>query len=178
MIESASGVLKSLMKDASADKWCRYVEMANKNFWTLQNNWMFRVETMYGQEAALELDGLCYGRAIEVAAYRMKRFFDFGDDDLDTLAKIYQLTPAGSYCDIEFIREGSDTLIRRVRECPMQITRLEKGMDPIECKSALEIAAANIAKVVNPAIKVTKVLCPPDPMPEGLWCDVVYEKSV
>ena len=177
MPETARELLMKMMKDASTEKWCQYIEMANKNFWTLQNNWMFRVETMYGQEAALELDGLCYGRAIEVAAYRMKRFFEFGDDDLDTLAKVYQMTPAGSYCDIEFIRESKDKLIRRVRECPMQLVRLEQGLDPIECKSALEIAAANIAKVVNPAIKVTEVLCPPDPMPEGLWCDVVYEKT-
>lgn len=176
MPETASELLRSLMNDASTEKWCEYMEIANKNFWTLQNNWMYRVETMYGQQAALELDGLCYGRAIEVSAYRLKKFFDFGDDDLDTLAKIYQLTPAGSYCDMEFIRASEDRLIRRVTVCPMQLARLEKGLSPIECKSALEIAAANIANVVNPAIEVTKVLCPPDPMPEGLWCDVVYER--
>ena len=176
MSETAGALLKSMMKDVSTEKWCEYVEMANKNFWTLQNNWMYRVETTFGQEAALELDGLCYGRAIEVAAFRMNRFFDFGDDDLDTLAKVYQLTPAGSYCDMEFIRVSPEKLIRRVSVCPMQLVRLEKGMEPIQCKSALAEAAAKIANVINPEIKVADVLCPPDPMPEGLWCDVTYEK--
>jgi hypothetical protein len=175
MSETANKLLKSMMTEATIEKWCEYVEMANKNFWTLQNNWMYRVENKYGQEAALELDGLCYGRAIEVAAYRMNRFFDFGDDDLDKLAKVYQLTPAGSYCDMEFIRVSQEQLIRRVAVCPMQLTRIEKGMEPIQCKPALEDAAAKIANVINPDIKVASVLCPPDPVPEDLWCDVVYE---
>jgi hypothetical protein len=175
MPETARNLLKHLMKEASIEDWCNYIEMDNKNFWTLQNNWMYNVEQKYSQEAALQFDGLCYGRAIEVAAYRLKKMFTFGNDDLDTLAKIYQLTPAGSYIDIEFIRESENVLLRRVRDCPMQAVRLGKGMEPIECKPALTIAAANIAKVVNPEIKITKVLCPPDPHPDDLWCDVVYE---
>ena len=175
MSEAARNLLKERMKEASIEDWCDYIEMNNKNFWTLQNNWMYNVEQRYGQEAALQFDGLCYGRAIEVAAYRLRKMFAFGNDDLDTLAKIYQLTPAGSYISIEFIRESEKVLIRRVRECPIQADRLRKGMEPIQCKPALTIAATNIAKVVNPDIKINRVLCPPDPHPEDLWCDVVYE---
>jgi hypothetical protein len=175
MSETSSQLLKTMMKDASIEKWCDYVEMTNKNFWTLQNNWMARVESKFGQEAAVELDGMCYGRAIEVAAFRMKQFFDFEDDDLDRLAKVYQLTPGGSYCDMEFIRASPERLIRRVSACPIQLTRIRQDMGLIACKAALTEAAEKIARVINPSIKITKVLCPPDPMPEGLWCDVEFE---
>ena len=88
MPETARNLLKHLMKGASIEDWCNYIEMDNKNFWTLQNNWMYNVEQKYSQEAALQLDGLCYGRAIEVAAYRLKRLFTFGNDDLDIIAKL------------------------------------------------------------------------------------------
>ena len=175
MYLTSKELLKEMMGNMSTDDWCRYVEMSNKNLWTLQNNWMHHLEEKYGQEAALELDGLCYGRLLEVSAYRLKKFFQFGDDDLDTLAKVYQLTPSGSYIGIDFIRESENVLIRRVRDCPMQAKRLEEGLKPIECKSALVTGAANIARVINKDIKVTKVLCAPDPLPENLWCEVVYE---
>ena len=177
MSETSVKLLKSMMKDASLDKWCDFVEMTNKNFWTLQNNWMYRVESKFDQEAAVELDGLCYGRAIEVAAYRMNQFFDFEDDDLERLAKVYQLTPGGSYCDMEFIRTSPEKLIRRVSVCPIQLTRLKQDMGPIACKHALTEAAKKIAGVINPDIKIANVLCPPDPMPDGLWCDVEFELS-
>ena len=125
---SALQLLADLMKDAPLEKWIEYAEIANKNFWTLQNNWMANIEKKYGQEAALEFDCLCYGRAIEVAAYRLKRFFGFtGEDDLSVLAQVYQLTPAGSYVDIEFPVISSNRLIRRVRRCPMQLTRRKEG---------------------------------------------------
>ena len=87
MSKTARNLLKELMKEASIEDWCNYIEMDNKNFWTLQNNWMYNVEQKYSQEAALQFDGLCYGRAIEVAAYRLKRLFTFGNDDLDTLLR-------------------------------------------------------------------------------------------
>ncbi|RJR18705.1 MAG: hypothetical protein C4582_11280 [Desulfobacteraceae bacterium] len=174
MASKASETLKLMMKNASADDWASYVEMGNKNFWTLQNHWMMNVEKKYGQASAVQFDGLCYGRAIEVAAYRLLKFFDFGGDELDTLAKVYQLSPAGSYIDIDFQRIDKNTLLRRVTNCPIQNARLAKGQEPIACKDPLTVAAGNVARVVNPNIQITRVLCPPDKMPEGLWCDVVY----
>jgi hypothetical protein len=166
--------LKKMMEGASQEEWVRYVEMGNKNFWTLQNHWMMNVEKLYGQDAALKFDGLCYGRAIEVSAYRLLKFFEFGTDALDTLSKIYQLSPAGSYIDIEFERIDENTLLRRARNCPMQNARLSQGQEPIKCKPALIIAATNIAKAVNPNIEISSVRCPPDAVPDDICCEVVY----
>ncbi len=178
MMSKASETLKRMMKNSDPDDWARYIEMANKNFWTLQNHWMMNVEKKYGQAAAVSFDGLCYGRAIEVAAYRLLQLFDFDGDDLDTLAKVYQLSPAGSYIDIEFERLDKSTLLRRVTNCPIQNARLAKGQELIACKDPLTVAAGNIARVVNPNIKITSVVCSPDELPEGLWCDVVYSLKV
>jgi len=170
-------LLANLMRDAPQEKWIEFAEIANKNFWTLQNNWIANVERRYGPEAAVEFDCLCYGRAIEVAAYRFKRFFTFaGEDDMSVLAKVYQLTPAGSYVDIEFPVVTSTRLVRRVRQCPMQLRRREDGLPEIKCKPALIEACNRIARVINPQIKISYVLCPPDPHPEDLWCEVVFEK--
>lgn len=177
MATTARKILKNLMETASVDDWCNYIELMDKNFWTLQNNWMFQIEKNYDQQTALKFDGLCYGRAIEVAAYRLKNFFNLGDDELDVLAKVYQLTPAGSYIDIEFERINNNKLLRRVRSCPIQIARLRDGLNPIECKPALQVAATNIARVINPDIKINKILCPPDKMPDNVACLVIYEKT-
>jgi hypothetical protein len=48
-------------------------------------------------------------------------------------------------------------------------------MGIIACKHALTEAVKKIANVINPDIKIAKVLCPPDKMPEGTWCDVEFE---
>ena len=151
-----------------------FIDMASSNLWTLQNNWMINVESRFGSQVAVELDGLCYGRLAEVQVFRLKKFLDLGDD-MPALARAINLSLSGFYVDITFPEVTERKVIRRVASCPMQLERLRRGLPELACKPALVNAYSRVAAAVNPKIKVTQVLCPPDPHPKDLWCDVVFE---
>ena len=79
-----------LMK-LSKERLVDFIEMASSNFWTLQNNWMINVEGKFGRDVAVELDGMCYGRAAEVQIFRIKKFLNLGDD-MPSLARAILLS--------------------------------------------------------------------------------------
>lgn len=161
-------------KKLSKDQLVDFIQMASKNFWTLQNNWMFHVEKRFGHEAAVELDGICYGRAMEVQTHRLKKFFNL-KDDLESLVQVLKFSLFGLYAEgLEYEISGHRA-IRRVRRCPMQLRRLEDGLPELHCKPALTSTASKIARVINPVIKVISVMAPPDSHPRDLWCETIYE---
>jgi hypothetical protein len=174
-VKAPSALLADLMKDASLERWVEYTKLLNENFFNLDNKWMSEIEKRYGDEVALEFDRLCYVPILGLIASKLKEFFVFpGDDDLSILAKVYQLSPFGSFVNYEFELAGN-RLTRRVRKCPMQLSRRERGDAEEPCKPSLIEAAATIAKAISPRIKVTHIICPPDPHPEDFWCELTFE---
>lgn len=175
-VKAPLALLAELMKDASLERWVEYAKITNENFFDLDKKWMDNIEERYGDEVALEFDRLCYVPTMGLIASKLKEFFGFaGEDDLSILAKVYQLSPfalAGVNYEFELT---SNRLTRRVRKCPMQLSRRERGKAEEPCKPSLIEATATIAKAINPRIKVTHIICPPDPHPEDFWCEVTFE---
>ena len=166
--------LKDEFKKFSNDRLIDFIQMASRNFWTLQNNWMFHVEKRFGHEIAVELDTICYGRAMEVQTHRLKKFFNL-KDDLESLVQVLKFSLFGLYAEGLEYEVSDHRAIRRVRRCPMQLRRLEDGLPELYCKQALTSTASKIARVINPAIKVVSVMAPPDSHPKDRWCETVYE---
>jgi len=50
-----------------------YIEVCNKNFWSLQNNWMANVTMKYGSEVAAEFDEMLWAKWSGVEAHRLKK---------------------------------------------------------------------------------------------------------
>jgi hypothetical protein len=160
-------------KELSKDQLIDFIEMSSKNFWTLQNNWMMNVENKFGKDVAIELDGICYGRAVEVQVYRLKKFFGLGDD-LEALVKALKFSIHGLYAEgVEYELLGNRA-IRRVRRCPNQLRREKEGLSEIPCKPALIATHTRIAHAVNPNITIGSVMAPPDPHQEDLHCEIEY----
>jgi len=166
--------LKDEFKKLSKDQLVDFIHMASKNFWTLQNNWMFHIERRFGHDVAVELDATCYGRAMEVQTHRLKKFFDLKDDK-KSLIQVLKFSLFGLYAEGMEYEVSGNRVIRRVRRCPMQLRRLEDGLPELLCKQALASTASKIARSINPAIKVISVMAPPDIHPRDLWCETIYE---
>ena len=157
----------------SKDKLIEYIDIANKNWWTLQNNWVVNVEEKCGPDIAMELDGICFGRESEVQVYRLKKFFNL-DDSISALMKIFDFSQFNSSVEYEF-REVTDRhTIFRVTKCPMQLERLKKGLPEVVCKPGAIAVNNRIAKALNPNIKTTCIFCPPDPHSEDAWCEFEF----
>jgi len=171
MAKSYREKLAQLSKERLID----YIEMLSENFFTLQDHYIGRLEEKYGHEVAEEFDSEVFGRASEIAVYRFKKFFNLGDD-METLAFYYEICPYGIHVGgIEFPVRTEKKLIRRVPACASQLKRLKKGKGEFPCKEATLGVNTKIAKAVNPKIKITHVMAPPDPHPDDSHCEIVFE---
>ena len=169
-----ASAFREKLSELSRERLIDFIEMSNRNFWSLQNNYIVNIEKRYGQDVAIEFDDLAYGRAAEVSVYRLKKFFGLGDD-METLKLAYQLLPWGSYVPAEFPVCTEKKLVRRVPVCTMQMERIKRGAGELPCKPALLPVAMKIAEAVNPKIKVTHLTAPPDPHPDNMFCELVFE---
>ena len=160
-------------KGLSKDQLIDFIEMSSKNFWTLQNNWMMNVENKFGKEIAIELDGICYGRAVEIQVYRLKKFLNL-EDNLEALVKALKFSIHGLYAEGVEYKLSGNTAVRRVKRCPIQVRRRQEGLPEIPCKPALIATHSRIAQAVNPKITIGSVMAPPDPHPEDLYCEIEY----
>lgn len=156
------------------EKLLDYIEMAAKTFWTLQNNWMANMEKRFGNDVAIEFDSQVFGRQVEVAVLRLKKLLNL-NDDMELLVKSHRLVLSSLYVHWD-VAERSDKKVHMVvRHCPLQLRRKRDGEPELPCKPALLSTALRRASAINPKIKVTHVMAPPDPHPEDLWCEAVYQ---
>lgn len=151
-----------------------YIEMIHKNFWTLQGYYVLELEKRYGQNVAMEFDDIAFGRAAEVQVYRLKKFFNLGDD-MTALMKIFDFSEFCSNIKYEFREVTEKRLVWRVTKCPMQQARLKDGLPEIACKLSAIPINEKIAKAINPRMKSICVICPPNSHPEDRWCEFEFK---
>lgn len=146
-----------------------FMEMSLKNYWTLQNQYIAKIERDFGEEKAIEFDGEIFGRGMEVQVWRLKKFFGLGDD-IPSMVEIYKHLLFAP--DFVFELEPSEkSMIYRVRNCPMQLRRKRDGQSPFACKEAGLVAIDRRSKAINPKMSVKCNFCPPDSHPEDTWCE-------
>ena len=122
----------------------------------------------------MEFDHIAFGRAAEVQVYRLKKFFNLGDD-MSALMKIFDFSEFCSNIEYEYLEVSDERLIWRVTKCPMQIDRINAGMPELACKLSAIYINERIAKAINPKMKSICVYCPPDPHSDDRWCEFEYK---
>ena len=158
----------------SREQLLDFIDMQQKNWWNLQNNWMLYVNTEYGEEAAVKGDSHCFPRTAKVQMYRLIKFLGL-KDDLGSLMDAMVLSTIWANGDYE-IWQVDDTRFRiKVVHCYQQVRRLEDGLSELPCKPAGIAICEAAAQVINPNARVRCLVCPPDEHPEDVWCDWEFE---
>ena len=152
-----------------------YIEMQFKNLWTLQNNYMVRLEERFGDKVATEFDTMCYGRMSEVAIYRIKKFLNLEGDDIETLLTCLKYLAPEPGSEGDTFQVGDKKLVFKTTKCAMQLARRARGAPELHCKPALIGVMGRTFKAVNPKFNIIRAMGPPDPHPEDLWCELEVE---
>ena len=160
--------------ELSKERLVDYIQMIHKNFWTLQGNYILELEKRYGEAVAMEFDDIAFSRAAEVQVYRLKKFFNLGED-MPALMKVFDFSEFCSNIEYEFHEVTDKRLIWRVTKCPMQMARLKDDLPEIACKLSAIPINERIAKAINPKMKSTCIICPPDPHPSDRWCEFEFK---
>ena len=151
-------------------------EIPAKSLWTLQSNYMRTLQEKYGDPVAEEFEIAAFGKFCEVETYRLKRFFNLGDDmhAFIKLNNYSQIWPPQGEMEWSEITEKRACL--RITRCPMQVSRRDVlGIHEYPCKKGDMAIFRKIAEVFNPNMSITCVYAPPDEHPEDAWCEWVFE---
>lgn len=152
-----------------------YIEVCNKNFWSLQNNWMANVTMKYGSEVAAEMDEKLWAKWSAVEAHRLKKLLNLGNM-LTDVRKVLTFSLAaeggleGGYSEIT-----DKKVVWKVTRCPMQLARREAGWPELNCKPVFVAIWKAIIGVINADIKLAEVYAPPDPHKDDDWCGATLQ---
>lgn len=150
------------------------IEMYQKNWWNLQNNYILYINDEYGEEAAVKADAHCFPANAKVQMYRWKKMLGLGDD-LQSVMDAMALSTIWANADYEISKLDERRFRIRVTKCHQQVRRLEDGLGEIGCKPAGIAICEAAARVFDPGARVTCLTCPPDEHAEDRWCEWEFE---
>jgi hypothetical protein len=154
----------------SREQLLDFIDMLQKNWWNLQNNYIFYINKEYGEEAAVKADSTCFPANAKVQMYRLKKMCGL-KDDLPSLMDAMILSTIWVNGDYDIWKSGEQAFRITVTNCHQQVRRLEDGMGELPCKPAGLAICREAAKVINSGAEVECVVCPPDEHAPGLWCE-------
>lgn len=149
------------------------IELAKMHSWnwhTCDGLWFSGVEDRYGTEQALEIDIHMWDVSSRVEAQRIKQILAVPDKGgLDGVLRTINFMSWAAKCAYRIERDG-DSAFLTVTSCPPQEARLKSGKGLFACRPTFETGFTNVAKVIDPSVRVSCVHCPPGPHPDDSWC--------
>jgi hypothetical protein len=158
------------LSDLSKEQLLEFIDMLQKNWWNLQNNYILYINTEYGDEDAVKADANCFPANAKVQMYRLRKIFGL-KDDLQSLMDAMVLSTIWTNGDYNIWKIDEKSFRIKVTNCYQQVRRLEENMGEIACKPAGIAICQAAAQVINPNAKVTCLVCPPDDHDEDVWCE-------
>jgi hypothetical protein len=159
------------VKDLPKEELIGLLEDAAKNWLTHDGLWFRAVEDKFGIEAAMELDRKAWEKFTVIEAKRIiDRLGIEPGGGIPALAQALKLR-LYSHINVQEIKEMSDThCVFRMNRCRVQETRKRQGLPDFPCKPVGIVEYSGFAKTIDPRIKTTCLVCPPDPHPPDVWC--------
>ncbi len=154
------------------DKLADFVFMHLRNMWAVDGFYYMFIEEKYGTKVATEIDRRVWEVMGKIEARKIKKLFDIKDKSVKSCMKALSFSAWSMDLEDKEIEIISDNfaILRNVK-CRVQNTRLKKGLGEFGCKQVRFGFLKSFAKEINPDIKVTCKMCPPDDHPEDLWCE-------
>ena len=132
--------------------------------------WFVSVEDLAGTEEAIRQDEIVWGRYGKAEGRLLKNFLSINvASTLEEICSVYLLTPIfanlGGKAEI---RDGKCYL--STTDCQPQKARVRQGLGEFPCKWVGKAYFEGLLKELNPDIRFSCLICPPDEHPEDLWC--------
>ncbi|MFQ6069776.1 MAG: DUF6125 family protein [Candidatus Aminicenantales bacterium] len=147
------------------------LEDAAKNWLAHDGLWFREVEQRYGQQTAIEFDKNAWARFTEIEAQRiMKRLKIKPGGGIPALVQALKFR-LYAHINVQETLEVSPTrCVFRMNTCRVQEARKRQSLPPFPCKEVGIIEYSGFARTIDPRIKTTCLVCPPDPHPPDCYC--------
>jgi len=138
-------------------------------FWgNIHQRWRVAVEEEYGLDAVRQLE-LKLGDVGKSHAKRIKKIFKVGKG-VTGFNKAFQYTPEKFLEPFEIEEQTEKLLIISNPSCSIQKARVKRGKSEFPCKETATLYMAGFAHEIDPNIKLSCIVCPPDDHPNNCFC--------
>lgn len=163
--------INTVLSDKSREDLLIFIREIAKTWVAGDGLWFQAVEETDGMACAKKVNDLCWATFARLESFKILRFLGVtGRGGLDTLEKALRLRIYSSINSYSSEWDTAGSLLFRMTECRVQEARRRKGLADYPCKSAGITEYSEFALGINPEIITECVLCPPDEVPEGLFC--------
>ena len=133
--------------------------------------WFQAVEEKFGIEAAIELDGIAWGKFSPIEAKRILERLGMQPGGGLSLLEEALWQRLYAFINKQRVVEKSDRkLVFEMTNCRVQEARRRKGLESFPCKDVGIIEYTTFAQTIDPRIQTKCLHCPPDPYNGEYWC--------
>lgn len=165
-------VAKAGFADLSKEELLAVIEMFSSNWLTVDGLWFTMVEDKYGLDAALELDLKMWKTQALIEARRIKKYMNIEGEGVKGVLKALRFMTFDPAMPFEYSLDGADqdTAYMWVPFCRPQEGRKKAARGEFPCKAIGMACYENLAKIIDPSVKVECLFAPPDSHPANMWC--------
>jgi hypothetical protein len=156
------------------------LEDAAKNWLAHDGLWFLEVEKSHGIDQAIALDKAAWATFTVLEARRiMKRLGLEPGGGIPALMEALGFRLYAYLNRQEVVQTGPDRCVLTMNTCRVQAARKSKGLPDFPCKEVGVVEYSGFAGTIDPRIRTTCLVCPPDDHPENVWCswEFVVERS-
>ena len=169
-IEIKDGIPEVLLKKSREELLLLLGDIA-KTWVTGDGLWFQAIEGSEGMDTAKQVNDLCWSLFARLEAFKIKSFLRTESEGaLEILEKALRLRIYSSINAHSAEWDAEGNLIFYMTECRVQAARRRKQMDDYPCKSAGITEYTEFALGIDPAIVTECLWCPPDRVPDKLFC--------
>ncbi|KNY25970.1 DUF6125 family protein [Pseudobacteroides cellulosolvens] len=151
------------MEDLSKDELVELNKIYAKNWLAHDGLWFQSIEDKYGMDMAIDMDREAWRRFTVIEARRLIDFLQLGSNSgIDGLKKALSFRLYASLNEDEFVVEGGNVLLYRVKTCRVQHARRKKGLLDFPCKSVGMVEYSLFAKTIDEHFETEVLSCHPD----------------
>lgn len=169
-IELQNGIPRVLAEKSREELMILLGDLA-KTWLTGDGLWFQAVESAHGMTQAKEVNDVCWAHFARMEAFKIRRYL--GVDTNGGLQALHKALGLRVYSSINAHSSSWDedgSLLFSMTECRVQAARRRKQMEDYPCKSAGIIEYSVFAAAIDPRIKTNCVWCPPDRVPDEVFC--------
>lgn len=162
---------REMLAKMPSEKLLDYFFFQIRNVWRVDGLYFLGIEKRFGTEAATEIDAGVWESMAAIEAKSLQRLFKVGENP-DVAAIIDLLRKSSWALDQPFktVETGEKRAVLSIDRCRTQEARLGKGLGEFPCKKVRFGYLRDFARILNPKVEVSCLVCPPDKHSDDLWC--------
>jgi len=165
------GALPRVLANKSREELLLLIADIAKTWLTGDGLWFQAMEQSSGMNDAKQVNDTCWSHFAFMEAFKIRNYLGLGDrGGLEALEAALSLRIYSSINAHAVSREPDGSLLFSMTECRVQTARRRKNLEDYPCQSAGMVEYAHFAQGIDPRIRTDCVLCPPDRVPEDVFC--------